>query len=478
MNVIQELKKSLPSGSVISDTEQCTPYECDGLSAYRQTPLAVVLPQNIDQIITILAICKRFNTPVITRGSGTGLAGGALPLANGIVLGLSKMNKIISIDPLARTAVLQPGVRNISVTQAVEAYGLYYAPDPSSQVACSIGGNVAENSGGVHCLKYGLTVHNVLSITMVNMDGDIIKLDEKDDGVDLLALLNGSEGLLGIIVEVKVKLLPKPDTAQLVMAGFSSVSACADAVTSVLEQGIIPAGLEMMDKFSIMAAEEYAKVGYPLDAEALLLCEVDGSFDQVKVDTQRISTILEQAGATSLRVSQNEAERVALWQGRKNAFPAVGRFSPDYYCMDGTIPRNRLAFVLQEIEKLSIKYQLQVANVFHAGDGNLHPLILYDANVPGQLHETEKFGAEILKLCLDVGGTITGEHGVGVEKLDSMCHQFATPELEIFHGIKNVFDSTGLMNPGKAIPTLHRCAEVGQMHVHNNQLPFPELERF
>jgi glycolate oxidase len=313
---------------------------------------------------------------------------------------------------------------------------------------------------------------------MVNMDGDIINLDEKDDGVDLLALLNGSEGLLGIIVEVKVKLLPKPDTAQLVMAGFSSVSACADAVTSVLKQGIIPAGLEMMDKFSIMAAEEYAKVGYPLDAEALLLCEVDGSFDQVRVDTQRILTILEQAGATSLRVSQNETERVALWQGRKNAFPAVGRFSPDYYCMDGTIPRNRLAFVLQEIEKLSINYQLQVANVFHAGAGNLHPLILYDANVPGQLHETEKFGAEILKLCLDVGGTITGEHGVGVEKLDSMCHQFATPELEIFHGIKHVFDSTGLMNPGKAIPTLHRCAEVGQMHVHNNQLPFAELERF
>jgi glycolate oxidase len=478
MSVIQELKKSLPNGSVISDKEQCTPYECDGLSAYRQTPLAVVLPTSIDQIITILAICKRFNTPVITRGSGTGLAGGALPLADGIVLGLSKMNKIVSIDPLARTAVLQPGVRNISVTQAVEAYGLYYAPDPSSQVACSIGGNVAENSGGVHCLKYGLTVHNVLSITMVNMDGDIINLDEKDDGVDLLALLNGSEGLLGIIVEVKVKLLPKPDTAQLVMAGFSSVSACADAVTSVLKQGIIPAGLEMMDKFSIMAAEEYAKVGYPLDAEALLLCEVDGSFDQVRVDTQRILTILEQAGATSLRVSQNETERVALWQGRKNAFPAVGRFSPDYYCMDGTIPRNRLAFVLQEIEKLSINYQLQVANVFHAGAGNLHPLILYDANVPGQLHETEKFGAEILKLCLDVGGTITGEHGVGVEKLDSMCHQFATPELEIFHGIKHVFDSTGLMNPGKAIPTLHRCAEVGQMHVHNNQLPFAELERF
>ncbi|MDG6772724.1 FAD-linked oxidase C-terminal domain-containing protein [Thiomicrorhabdus sp. ZW0627] len=478
MSVIQELIQTLPSGSVIADTEQCAPYECDGLSAYRQKPLAVVLPNNIEEVQAALRICKKHKTPVITRGSGTGLAGGALPHSDGIVLGLSKMNRILHIDHLARTAVLQPGVRNISVTQAVEPYGLYYAPDPSSQVACSIGGNVAENSGGVHCLKYGLTVHNVLSITVVNMEGDILVLDEKDDGIDLLALLNGSEGLLGVIVEVKVKLLPKPDTAQLVMAGFDSVTECADAVTSVLERGIIPAGLEMMDKFSIKAAEEYARVGYPLDAEALLLCEVDGSFDQVKVDTQRIAKILEKSGATTIKVSHNEAERIALWQGRKNAFPAVGRFSPDYYCMDGTIPRKRLAYVLEQIEKLSQKYELEVANVFHAGDGNLHPLILYDANKPGELEETEKFGAEILKLCLDVGGTITGEHGVGVEKLDSMCHQFATPELEIFHAIKGVFDDTELMNPGKAVPTLHRCAEVGQMHVHNNQLPFPELERF
>ncbi|WP_178861670.1 FAD-linked oxidase C-terminal domain-containing protein [Thiomicrorhabdus cannonii] len=478
MSVIQELKQRLSQGSVIVDAEQCSPYECDGLSAYRQKPLAVVLPANVDEVKAALRICKAHRVPVITRGSGTGLAGGSLPLENGIVLGLSKLNKILHIDPLSRTAVLQPGVRNIQVSQAVEQYGLYYAPDPSSQVACSIGGNVAENSGGVHCLKYGLTVHNVLSITVINMDGETLIFDEKDDGLDLLALLNGSEGLLGVIVEVKVKLLPKPDTAQLVMAGFDSVSACADAVTSVLEQGILPAGLEMMDKFSIMAAEAYAKVGYPLEAEALLLCEVDGSYDQVKVDTQRIAEILKNSGATSITVSQNEAQRISLWQGRKNAFPAVGRYSPDYYCMDGTIPRRKLAYVLEEIEKLSQKYGLKVANVFHAGDGNLHPLILYDANKPGELEETEKFGAEILKLCLDVGGTITGEHGVGVEKLDSMCHQFTTPELEIFHAIKAVFDDTGLMNPGKAVPTLHRCAEVGQMHVHNNQLPFPELERF
>lgn len=478
MSVIQELKQALPNEAVIDDVEQCSPYECDGLSAYRQKPMAVVLPANVDEVKTALRICKKHRVAVITRGSGTGLAGGALPLADGVVLGLSKMNQILNIDPLARTAILQPGVRNISVSQAVEPYGLYYAPDPSSQVACSIGGNVAENSGGVHCLKYGLTVHNVLSITVIDMHGHTLVLDEKDDGIDLLALLNGSEGLLGVIVEVKVKLLPKPDTAQLVMAGFDSVSACADAVTSVLEEGIVPAGLEMMDRFSIKAAEEYAQVGYPLDAEALLLCEVDGSYDQVKVDTQRIADILTRSGASSIRVSQNEPERIALWQGRKNAFPAVGRFSPDYYCMDGTIPRKRLAYVLEEIETLSGKYRLEVANVFHAGDGNLHPLILYDANKPGELEETEKFGAEILKLCLDVGGTITGEHGVGVEKLDSMCHQFPEPELEIFHAIKRVFDDTDLLNPGKAIPTLHRCAEVGQMHVHNNQLPFPELERF
>jgi glycolate oxidase len=478
MNIVQALLKSFPADQVIHDEEQKAPYECDGLSAYREKPLAVVLPKNIEEVRQALQICKAHNTPVITRGSGTGLAGGALPLKDGVVLGLSKMNQILNLNPLARTAVVQPGVRNVQVSEAAAPHGLYYAPDPSSQVACSIGGNVAENSGGVHCLKYGLTVHNVLSITMVDMEGNVIELDEKDDGIDLLALLNGSEGLLGVIVEIKVKLLPIPDTAKLVVAGFDCVSACANAVTKVLEEGIIPAGLEMMDHFSIIAAEEYAKVGYPIDAEALLLCEVDGSTDQVALETQHIVEILKRCGATSTTVSRDEAERIALWQGRKNAFPAVGRFSPDYYCMDGTIPRRHLAHVLEEIEKLSQHYGLKVANVFHAGDGNLHPLILYDANIPGQLETTEKFGADILKLCVDVGGTITGEHGVGVEKIDSMCYQFDAPELEIFHQIKAVFDESGLMNPGKAVPTLHRCAELGHMHVHNNQLPFPEIERF
>ena len=478
MDVIQALEEALNKNCILSSEEACRPYECDGLSAYRQKPLAVALPEDVEQVKQVLKICKTYNTPVITRGSGTGLAGGTLPLENSVILGLSKLNQIINIDPLQRTAIVQPGVRNAMVSEAAAKYGLYYAPDPSSQVACSIGGNVAENSGGVHCLKYGLTVNNVTSLTVLDMDGEIIRFDEKDDGLDLLALLNGSEGLLGVIVEIKLKLIPKPEAAQLVMAAFKSVTACADAVTTVLKQGIIPAGLEMMDQFSIIAAEDFAKVGYPVDAAALLLCEVDGSNDQVKVDSQRVADILSQGGAYEIRVSQNETERIALWQGRKNAFPAVGRYSPDYYCMDGTIPRSKLAFVLDEISRLSEVYGLKVANVFHAGDGNLHPLILYDANKPGELEETEKFGAEILRLCVDVGGTITGEHGVGVEKLDSMCHQYPEAELEIFHGIKNVFDKTGLLNPGKAIPTLHRCAELSHMHVHNNQLPHPELERF
>ncbi len=478
MEVIQALQEAIGQNNVLSSEEACRPYECDGLSAYRQKPMAVALPEDVEQVKQVLRTCKAHNTPVITRGSGTGLAGGTLPLENSVILGLSKLNKIIELDPLQRTAIVQPGVRNIVISQAAAQHDLYYAPDPSSQVACSIGGNVAENSGGVHCLKYGLTVHNVTSVTVVDMDGETMIFDEKDDGIDLLALLNGSEGLLGVIVEIKVKLLPKPASAQVIMAAFNSVSTCADAVTSVLKKGIIPAGLEMMDQFAIQAAEDYAKVGYPTDAAALLLCEVDGSHDQVQKDTKRVSDILTENGAYQIRISQNEKERIEIWQGRKNAFPAVGRYSPDYYCMDGTIPRSRLAYVLEEIEKLSQKYGLRVANVFHAGDGNLHPLILYDANTPGELEETEKFGAEILKLCVDVGGTITGEHGVGVEKLDSMCHQYPEAELDIFHGIKNVFDNTGLLNPGKAVPTLHRCAELGHMHVHNNQLPHPELERF
>lgn len=478
MPVVHALCKAIGKKNVLSGAENCRAYECDALSAYREKPLAVALPETTQQVQQVLKTCKAHRVPVITRGSGTGLAGGALPLKNGVVLGLSKLNQIIKLDPLQRTAIVQPGITNIAVSKAAEKFGLYYAPDPSSQIACSIGGNVAENSGGVHCLKYGLTVHNVLSVTVLNMDGELQIFDEKDEGIDLLALMNGSEGLLGVIVEVKLKLLPKPEIAQMVMAAFKSVDACANAVTAVIEKGIVPGGMEMMDQFSIKAAEEFAGIGYPTDAKALLLCEVDGSNAQVAIDSKIVEQTLTEMGAYQITVSQSESERVALWQGRKNTFPAVGRFTPDYYCMDGTIPRSKLAFVLNEIAKLSDKYKLRVANVFHAGDGNLHPLILYNANNPGELELTEQLGAEILALCVDVGGTITGEHGVGVEKLDSMCHQFGTKELEIFHAIKSVFDPDELLNPGKAVPTLHRCAELGQMHVHNNQLPHPELERF
>lgn len=478
MSAIQELLTSLPREQVIIDDEQKAPFECDGLSAYREKPLAVVLPTTIEEIKQVLSICRKHKTPVITRGSGTGLSGGALPLKNGIVLGLTKMNRILDIDPNARTAWLEPGVRNVSISQAVEPYDLYYGPDPSSQAACSIGGNVAENSGGVHCLKYGLTVHNVLAVKVITIDGEEITFNYRDEGIDLLALINGSEGLLGIIVGIKVKLLPKPEAAQLVMAAFEEVTACAEAVTTILKAGIIPAGLEMMDQLAIEAAEDFAKVGYPREAAALLLCEIDGNQYQVEQDIKRVCQLLKGQGAYLIKVATDDKERSALWQGRKNAFPAVGRLTPDYYCMDGTIPRNKLAFILEEIEKLSEQYQLRVANVFHAGDGNLHPLIMYDANQLGELKKTEKFGMEILKLCVDVGGTITGEHGVGIEKLDAMCHQFHSPELEIFHKIKAVFDPENLLNPGKAIPTLHRCAELGHMHVHNGELPFAHLERF
>ncbi|WP_024851960.1 FAD-linked oxidase C-terminal domain-containing protein [Hydrogenovibrio kuenenii] len=478
MNVVQELLQSFSREQIIVDDEQKAPFECDGLSAYREKPLAVVLPASIEEVQLALNICRKYKTPVITRGSGTGLSGGALPTQDGVVLGLSKMNRILNIDPLARTAVVEPGVRNITISQEAAPHNLYYAPDPSSQVACSIGGNVAENSGGVHCLKYGLTVHNVLAIKVITLDGEELTLDYKDDGIDLLALLNGSEGLLGIIVEIKVKLLPKAEASQLIMAAFHKVSDCANAVTNILKSGIIPAGLEMMDQFSIEAAEAFAHVGYPLEAAALLLCEVDGNQYQVEADTKKVSSLLNENGAYLLKLSQNDEERIALWQGRKNAFPAVGRLSPDYYCMDGTIPRNKLAYVLDQIDDMSKRYELKVANVFHAGDGNLHPLILYDAQIPGELEKTEQFGAEILKLCIDVGGTITGEHGVGVEKLDSMCQQFSAPEIEIFHQIKQVFDPENLLNPGKAVPTLHRCAELGQMHVHHGELPFAHLERF
>ncbi len=476
MSIIYELSRTLNKGDVITGEENTRPFECDGLSVYRQKPLAVVLPQNVAQIKQVLKICKAHNTPVVTRGAGTGLAGGAMPLENCIVLGLSKLNKIKSIDIKKRIAVVEPGTRNIAISEAVSAFGLYYAPDPSSQIACTIGGNVAENSGGVHCLKYGLTVHNVEAIKMLTIDGEELVLSRQDEGLGLLALMNGSEGLLGIITEISVKLIPKPELARVVMAAYHNVRDCASAVADIITAGIIPAGLEMMDKFAISAAEKFAGVGYPLDAQALLLCELDGTKEQVQSELDSALKIL--SDAFSLKVSASEEERINLWKGRKSAFPAVGRLSPDYYCMDGTIPRRHLANMLEKINELSHKYQLRVANVFHAGDGNLHPLILYDANIEGELEKTEAFGLEILKLSVDMGGTVTGEHGVGVEKLDAMCHQFNNKELEIFHKIKRVFDPALLLNHGKAVPELHRCVELGAMHVHHGQLPHPELERF
>lgn len=476
MTSIQQLQKTLPKNIVITGAENTRPFECDGLSVYRQKPLAVVLPENIEQVKQVLKICRQHGTPIVTRGAGTGLAGGAMPLAKSVVLGLSKLNKVKSIDVEKRLAIVEPGVRNIAISQAVAEFGLYYAPDPSSQIACTIGGNVAENSGGVHCLKYGLTVHNIEALKLLTIDGEELILNRKDDGLGLLALMNGSEGLLGIITEITVKLTPTPELARVIMAAYASVRDCANAVADIIKAGIIPAGLEMMDKFAIEAAEGFANVGYPLDAEALLLCELDGTTEQVQAEIDTVLKVL--SGATSLKVSDSEEERLNLWKGRKSAFPAVGRLSPDYYCMDGTIPRRHLADMLEKINQLSQKYQLRVANVFHAGDGNLHPLILYDANKQGELSKTEAFGTEILKLSVDMGGTITGEHGVGVEKLDAMCHQFNSKELAIFHKIKAAFDPHSLLNPGKAVPELHRCAELGAMHIHHGKLPHPELERF
>jgi len=476
MSTLSQLKRALPKNTVISGSENTRPFECDGLSVYKQEPLAVVLPNNIAQIKKVLEICRKNNTPIVTRGAGTGLSGGATPLEGSVVLGLSKLTQIISIDEQKKIAVLEPGVRNLAISEAAEEFNLYYAPDPSSQIACTIGGNVAENSGGVHCLKYGLTVQNVEAIKMLTIDGEELLLTRQDEGIGLLALMNGSEGLLGVITEITVKLTPKPELARLVMAGFSSVRDCADTVAEIIKNGIIPSGLEMMDKFAIEASEAFAHPGYPLDAQALLLCELDGAIDSVNEDLNKVLGLL--SNATTTRVSVNEDERLLFWKGRKAAFPSVGRLSPDYYCMDGTIPKRHLATVLEKISELSEHYKLRVANVFHAGDGNLHPLILYNAGRPGELEKTEAFGMDILKLCVEVGGSITGEHGVGIEKLDAMCHQYSSAELDVFHQIKNAFDPNSLLNPGKAVPTLHRCAELGNMHVHHGELPHPELERF
>jgi len=471
----------LPAHCLLVDDEDLRPYECDGLTAYRQLPLAVCLPENEGQVIDVLRTCHQLGVPVVARGAGTGLSGGAMPHAEGVVLSLARFNKILRLDPLARLAVVQPGVRNLAVSEAAAPHGLYYAPDPSSQIACTLGGNVAENSGGVHCLKYGLTVHNILRIRLVSIEGEVFEIgSEAPDapGYDLLALLIGSEGMLGVVTEVTVKLVPKPELAQVVMASFADVGQAGAAVAAIIAAGIIPAGLEMMDKAATAAVEPFVKAGYDLNAEAILLCESDGTPEEVAEEIARVSEVLNAAGANDIRVSQSEAERLRFWAGRKAAFPAVGRITPDYYCMDGTIPRKRLAEMLAAIGQMEQKYGLRCANVFHAGDGNLHPLIMYDAAKPGDWERAEAFGAEILELSVALGGSITGEHGVGVEKINQMCVQYQTPELEAFRRIKAAFDEAGLLNPGKAVPSLHRCAEYGRMHVHGGELKFPDLERF
>lgn len=475
------LKAILPAHCLLIDEEDLRPYECDGLTAYRELPLAVCLPENQAQVVEVLRTCHHLGVPVVARGAGTGLSGGAMPHAQGLVLSLARLNKILRVDPAARLAVVQPGVRNLAVSEAAAPFGLYYAPDPSSQIACTLGGNVAENSGGVHCLKYGLTVHNVLRIRVVSIEGDILEIgSEAPDtpGYDLLALLIGSEGMLGVVTEVTLKLVPKPELAQVVMASFNEVGKAGDAVAAIIAAGIIPAGLEMMDKAATAAVEPYVKAGYDLNAAAILLCESDGTPEEVAEEISRVTEVLTATGASGIKVSQSEVERVRFWAGRKAAFPAVGRITPDYYCMDGTIPRRRLAEMLAAITAMESKYSLRCANVFHAGDGNLHPLIMYDAAKPGEWERAEAFGAEILELSVALGGSITGEHGVGIEKINQMCVQYKTPELETFHRIKAAFDDTGLLNPGKAVPSLHRCAEYGRMHVHHGETKFPELERF
>ena len=481
LELVSNLRNFLPPDSVLYETEDLKPYECDGLSAYRQTPMIVVMPETEEEVIRILRVCHASKTPVVARGAGTGLSGGALPHAKGVLLSLTKLKKILEVDPITRTARVQPGVRNLAISESAMVYGLYYAPDPSSQIACSIGGNIAENSGGVHCLKYGLTVHNILRLRVITIEGECLEIGGAcfdTPGYDLLALMTGSEGMLGIVTEITVKLLPRPEKAQVVMAAFDDIQKAGNAVANVIGAGIIPAGMEMMDKLATRAVEEYVHAGYNLEAEAILLCESDGTEEEVTDEIQRINEIMKKSSAVDIKTSNNETERLKFWAGRKAAFPAAGRISPDYYCMDGTIQRRNLARVLVGIEKLSIKYGLRCMNVFHAGDGNLHPLILYDANQPGELKKTEEFGAEILEMCIQVGGTITGEHGVGIEKINQMCSQFDAKELEIFHAVKSAFDPDRLLNPGKAVPSLRRCAEHGAMHVHQNQEKFPDLPRF
>lgn len=476
-----QLKEIVSTGQVLHSDEDLRPYESDGLTIFKNSPLVVVLPSTVEEVQAVLKWAAKRSVPVVARGAGTGLSGGALPHEDGILLGLAKFNSIVELNPEHGFARVQPGVTNLAISKAARPHGLYYAPDPSSQIACTIGGNVAENSGGVHCLKYGLTVHNILSATVVTIDGELVTVGAlgcDSAGYDLMALLTGSEGMLAVTVEVTVKLLPVPPVAKLIMAAFDSVEAAGDAVGRVIAEGIIPAGLELMDSPAIKAAEAFAGCGYPTHAAAVLLCELDGTEEEVAEQIVRVSGVFNACSATELHMAQSEAERLLLWKGRKSAFPAVGRLSPDYYCIDGTIPRRELATVLSRMDELSKEYNLRIANVFHAGDGNLHPLIMYDASVEGETERTERLGSAILQLCVAVGGTVTGEHGVGVEKINEMCVQFDTPTLNQFHAVKAAFDPDGLLNPGKVIPTLQRCAEFGAMHVHHGQVPHPDIERY
>ncbi|MBX6322248.1 MAG: FAD-binding protein [Rhodospirillaceae bacterium] len=475
------LRRLVPGEGVIDRADELKAYETDGLTAYRQVPMLVVLPSTTEQVSKVLRYCHENGIKVVPRGAGTSLSGGALPLADGVLLGLGKFNRILEIDYDNRCVVAQPGVTNLGISQAVAEAGFYYAPDPSSQIACTIGGNVAENSGGVHCLKYGLTTNNLLGLEVVLVTGEVVRLGGKHldaEAYDLLGLMTGSEGLLGVVTEVTVRILPRPETARALIAGFPSNEAAGEAVAAIIGAGIIPAGMEMMDRPAIRAAEDFVHAGYPLDVEALLIIELDGPEAEVAHLIEAVEAIVGRCGATGVRVSQSEEERLRFWAGRKAAFPAVGRISPDYYCMDGTIPRRQLAPVLQEMAEMSERFGLRVANVFHAGDGNLHPLVLYDANKPGELEAAEAFGTEILKLCVRVGGVLTGEHGVGVEKRDLMPEMFNEVDLMQQQRVKCAFDEHGLLNPGKVFPTLHRCAELGRMHVHRGRLAFPDLPRF
>ena len=481
LTIADDLRALVPGEGVIVDEDERRAYESDVLTAYRALPLIVVLPQTVDQVANVLKYCKEHGVKVVPRGAGTSLSGGALPLEDGILLGMGKFNKVLEVDDDNRCARVQPGVTNLAITKAVEEDGFYYAPDPSSQIACTIGGNVAENSGGVHSLKYGLTTNNVLGVEMVTIDGEILRIGGKHldaEGYDLLGLMIGSEGLLGVVTEVTVRLLPKPETQRALLIGFPSSEAGGNCVAQVIASGIIPGGMEMMDRPAITAAEDFIHAGYPADCEALLIVELDGPEAEVNHLIEEVRQIAENLGASSLRISQSEEERAMFWAGRKAAFPAVGRLSPDYYCMDGTIPRNQLPHVLSEMTKMSKHYGLGVANVFHAGDGNLHPLIMYDANNPGELEKAEDFGSDILKLCVKVGGVLTGEHGVGVEKRDLMPTMFTEDDLKQQMRVKCAFDPDGLLNPGKVFPQLHRCAELGRMHIHKGQLPFPDIPRF